>query len=260
MRYKLVISYDGTDFCGWQKQKDHDQGPSLPSVQESVENSLSKILQQNIKVCASGRTDAGVHAINQVIHFEASGKMPKDICWALRPYLPRSIVAKQAFQAPDEFHATLSAVRKTYIYQVWNAKRASALMDRYTYWWRKKLNIDDLNQASQNLVGEHDFASFQSVGTPVKHTVRRIFEAHWVQKNSSLVQFQVSGSGFLKQMVRNIVGTLMEGDFRGDSANRIQWIIAQKDRTKAGVTVEPQGLFLSRVYYPSELDKKCVEI
>lgn len=259
-RYRMLISYDGTDYCGWQKQKDHKHGPDLPSIQQTLEIALGNILNHPVDISASGRTDAGVHAVGQVVHFETERKMPQDLCWALKSKLPNSISAKQVWLAPDDFHATISAVNKTYRYWIWNHPRAPALLARYSWWIRNPLSLDFLNQVSQQLIGTQDFASFRSVGTPTKTTFRRIDRAEWVQKRPGLLQFSITGGGFMKQMVRNIVGTSVDLELKGKEAKMMSDIIALKDRTKAGPAAPPQGLFLLKVRYPKALDNKCRQL
>ena len=259
-RIKFKLSYDGTDFCGWQKQKDHAMKPDRPSLQETLEQALQKLFRQPISLSASGRTDAGVHAVAQIAHFDTDRPLPKDFCWAMRSLLPSTIAVQQAWIAPSEFHSTLSAEKKTYKYWVWNGDRPSALLSRYSYWVRKPLDLDLLNQYSQALIGQHDFKSFQSVGTPVKTTVRHIYQAKWKRKNSKLIEFEVTGNGFLKQMVRNLVGTQIDFHLKDQPVERISQVLSSLDRQKAGPTAPPQGLFLFRVYYPKALDNKCRQI
>jgi len=259
-RIKLLLTYDGTDFCGWQKQKEHAFGPELPSLQETLEKALKKIFCHDIDLSASGRTDAGVHAFGQVAHFDTDRNLPKDLCWALRASLPSTIVAKKAWIAPDEFHSTLSAVKKTYRYWIWNSPRPTAILARYTWWIRQRLDLDFLNEASKYLESNQDFASFRSVGTPVKHTMREIYSAKWTRVRPNLVQFEVTGNGFMKQMVRNIVGTLIEMKLKDQPVHKMRLILDAKDRKKAGRTAPPQGLYLSQVYYPQDLDKRCRQI
>jgi tRNA pseudouridine38-40 synthase len=257
-RIKLILSYDGTDYCGWQKQKEHKHASELPSVQETVEKSLQKIFNHPIKLSASGRTDAGVHAVAQVTHFDTkSENLPKDLCWALYSSLPASIVAKSAWVAPAKFHSTLSATHKTYRYWVWNNPRPTALLSRYSWWIRRPLDLDYLNKQAQLLIKKQDFASFRSVGTPVKTTIREIYAARWVQRRPNLVEFEVTGSGFMKQMVRNIVGTQIDLYLKNQPVERMQQILTALDRKVAGPAAPPQGLFLSKVYYPKDLDIKC---
>jgi tRNA pseudouridine38-40 synthase len=259
-RIKLIVSYDGTDYCGWQKQKDHKHGPDKPSLQETIEIALSKLFNEKIDLCASGRTDAGVHAVAQVAHFDTTKKLPKDLCWAIKSLLPESIAVRQAWLAPLDFHSTLSAERKTYRYWVWNSQRPTALLSRYTNWVRFPLDLDYLNEQAQYLVKRQDFKSFQSVGTPVQTTVREVYKAHWRKRKNHIVEFEITGSGFLKQMVRNIVGTQLDLCIKGQPIERIDEILKACDRRRAGTTAPPQGLFLYRVYYPSALDNKCRQI
>jgi tRNA pseudouridine38-40 synthase len=260
-RIRLLVSYDGTDYCGWQKQKQHKHASPKPSIQETLEKALSQIFNEPIEVMGSGRTDAGVHALGQVCHFETSREnLPRDLCWAVKALLPASIAVKDAWIAPEEFHATLSATHKTYRYWVWNSPRPTALLARYSNWIRNPLDLEYLNRQAEWLVGEKDFKSFQSVGTEVLTTVRKIYQARWVRKKNHMIEFQVTGSGFLKQMVRNIVGTQLDLCQKGQPVERIGQILEYRDRTKAGPAAAPQGLFLSRVYYPQDLDKRCRQI
>ena len=259
-RIKLLISYDGTDFCGWQKQKDHKHGPDKASLQETTEKALSKIFNETISLSASGRTDAGVHALAQVAHFETTRKIPTDLCWATRSFLPASIVVKAAWEAPAEFHSTLSATRKTYRYWIWNSQRPTALLARFSHWIRNPLDLDYLNEQTRFLVKKQDFKSFQSVGTEVAHTVREIYSARWKQRKANLVEFEITGSGFLKQMVRNIVGTQLDLCLKSQAIETMEEIIKAQDRRKALTTAPAQGLFLTRVYYPSDLDNRCRQI
>jgi tRNA pseudouridine38-40 synthase len=256
-RIKLILSYDGTDYCGWQKQKEHAFASDKPSVQETVEKALEQILRHPIELSASGRTDAGVHAVAQVAHFDSERTMPKDLCWALHSKLPTSITAKAAFEAPDDFHSTISAEKKIYRYWIWNNMRSTALLSRYSWGLRKPLNLDFLNEAASHLLGEQDFASFRSMGTPVKTTVREIYSAQWSRPKPSLLEFKVCGNGFMKQMVRNLVGTMADLDIKSQPAEMMREIINHKDRRKAGPTAPPQGLALLKVYYPQTLDKRC---
>ena len=259
-KIKLIFSYDGTDFCGWQKQKEHKHASEKPSIQQTMEEALSKLLNQPIGLTASGRTDAGVHAIAQVGHFETDRTLPKDLSWALRSYLPESIVVRSVWTAPDDFHSTISATHKTYRYWIWNSPRPTALMARYTTWVRNPLDLDYLNAQAKFLEKNQDFKSFQSKGTIVKSTVREIYKAQWTQKNANLVEFRITGNGFLKQMVRNIVGTQLDLFKNSQDIEKIDEIIKAQDRTKAGMAAPPQGLYLAKVYYPSQLDKQCCKI
>lgn len=257
MRLRFLVAYDGTDFCGWQRQ---NHGPVL-SVQQTLEEALARLFQQKITLFASGRTDAGVHALGQVCHVDLEVSESRfqnwDVCWALRALLPPSISVKKAWSAPTDFHATLSAVDKTYRYFIYNQDRANPFWRRTSMWERRPLDLDHLQECAKRVVGRHDFKSFQSVGTPVPHTVREVYEAHWERRSQNLLQFTIRGEGFLKQMVRNIVGTSLLLEKEKRDPDEISSIIKALDRQKAGAPAPAQGLFLMKVRYPRDLDKRC---
>lgn len=259
-RIRFLVSYDGTGFCGWQKQ---NHMPN-PSIQQVLEEALSQIFQEKITLFASGRTDAGVHAIGQVCHFDTTRPLKRligwDMAWALRPHLPPSISVKKAWLAPQEFHSTLSAERKTYRYLVYNNPRAGAIMHRYADWARHPIDLSHLQKSSEFLLGKQDFKSFQSVGSEVTTTVREIYQADWAWRKPGLLQFTVTGNGFLKQMVRNIVGTQLFLEKKHQNPADMKDIIAAVDRKKAGPAAAAEGLYLMRVYYPRDLDIRCREI
>lgn len=259
-RIRFLVSYDGTEFCGWQRQ---NHMPNK-SVQQVLEEVLRGIFQEKITLFASGRTDAGVHAIGQVCHFDTSRPIERllnwDLAWAMKARLPRSISVKKVWLAPQDFHSTLSAERKTYRYLVYNSQRAGAFLTRYADWARHPINIQHLQESSKFLVGKQDFKSFQSVGSPVTTTVREIYKADWEWRKKDLLQFTITGNGFMKQMVRNIVGTQMMLEKKGLPSEEMKRIIAALDRKQAGPAAPPEGLFLMRVYYPQDLDIRCREI
>lgn len=265
-KIKFTVSYDGTDFCGWQNQSilRENNRTEKPSVGRTIQNALSQIFNQDIKLFASGRTDAGVHALNQVCHFEVNLPEEKlkgwDLSRALKSKLPPSIVIKKAWIAPAEFHATISADRKTYRYLVYNSEMPSAFLNRSAGWMRQKLDLDFLNECSKHILGEHDFKSFQSVGTEVSHTVRTIHYAEWKWRHPNVAEFLINGSGFLKQMVRNIVGTELLLHRKSKPAITMKEILKAQDRKAAGPPAEPQGLYLVKVFYPQDLDIKCREL
>lgn len=256
-RIRFLVSYDGTDYCGWQRQ-----GPEAgPSLQQAIEEALARVFDQRIDLSASGRTDAGVHALGQVCHFDvdvpAERFLSWDFCWAMQGVLPKSIVVRKAWLAPSEFHATLSATHKTYRYLIYNHPRSNPFWVRTSHWVRKPLDLQVLQEVADHLVGEHDFKSFQTSGTPVLSTIRTIYQAKWERRSQNVVQFTVTGSGFLKQMVRNLVGTQLQFEKFGREPSEIIDILKAKDRQKAGATAPPQGLQLWKVFYPTDLDNKC---
>lgn len=259
-RIKFIVAYDGTDFCGWQRQN-HGAKKSVAHV---IQDAIEKILGEKVSLFASGRTDAGVHALNQVCHVDVQKNIEPnsnwDFCWAVNAQLPSSIVLKKAWIAPTEFHSTLSSTHKTYKYWLLNQVRPSPFLDRFAYWVRKPIDINHLNESAKYLIGKQDFKSMQSVGTPVPHTVRTIYSAEWITKKGNLLEFKVTGSGFLKQMVRNIVGTQLMLERKGLSPETMKEILAAKDRKIAGPPAPPQGLYLLKVYYPQALDNECIEL
>ncbi len=251
-RLRLHISYDGTDFAGWQRQT------HLRSIQGTLEEALARIYGRSIRVLGASRTDAGVHAHQQVAHVD----VPKDptgfdLRYSIQCLTPESIVVKELFMAPPDFHAIACAVDKIYKYRILNRQVPSALRNRYTYWVRYPLNLDFLNQASRFLLGKQDFKSFQSAGTVVQSTVRTVTRAEWRQIDEDTLEFTIQGDGFLKQMVRNIVGTLVELNRDEVPPERVREILEYRDRRRAGPTAPPQGLFLYRVNYPESIDNKC---
>jgi tRNA pseudouridine38-40 synthase len=248
-KVKLTIEYDGTNYHGWQRQ-----GAGVPSIQETIENALQELFKKKIHLMGAGRTDAGVHAENQVAHFIA----PKDVkgynfVYLFQALLPPDISIKKAELMPGDFHAQKSAIGKTYIYRIWNEPLPSALRAGHSLWMRKPLDIDRLNQACELLLGTHDFKCFRSEGSAVNTTVRTMNFARF-SKKGDFIEFEINGGGFLKQMVRNIVGTLLQIELGLRDIESIPALIESRDRTKAGPTVEPQGLYLSKVFYPAELD------
>lgn len=259
-KVRFTVAYDGTDYCGWQKQKHGD----LKSVGHTIEDVLSEVFNEKITLFASGRTDAGVHALNQVCHFSTHRQLDPakkwDLCWALNSHLPSSIVVKKAWLAPEDFHATLSATHKTYRYLILNQQRPSPHLARHADWIRHPVDIGHLQRSSEIIVGKHDFKSFQSVGTPIIDTVRTVYNAKWEWRKPGVLQFTITGSGFLKQMVRNIVGTSLIMERKGTDPQIMKEILEAKDRKKAGPPAPAQGLYLMKVYYPQELDNRCIEL
>lgn len=260
-RLKIEVAYDGTDFCGWQSQRGRSQKPSLC---ETLSAALEQVLNHPISLFASGRTDAGVHARAQITHLNTHLRPEQlkswDLCWAVRRYLPKSLVCQRAWIATPDFHATHSALGKTYKYFIWNSPRTQPHLGRFSAWIRRPLDVDHLNNLCGPLVGCHDFKSFQTAGSPVPHTRRRIFKLKWRRVSSGIIEFSVTGNGFLKQMVRNIVGTQLSLQKKGETAEDIDAVLKAMDRRAAGPAADPEGLFLWKVHYPPNLDKACIEI
>lgn len=252
-KVKLLLSYDGSKFAGWQRQND-----GSVTIQETVENVLSKIFNEPVKISGSGRTDAGVHALGQVAHFLA----PKDpsrykLLRGMNALLPDSIAARSAWIAPDEFHARMSAERKTYKYHIYNYPLRSPFKRHFSTWIERPLDIQHLNASCRHLIGEHDFKSFQTAGTELKSTIRTVFSAEWQPLKNHVLEFRITGSGFLKQMVRNIVGTAMDLNLQRRDPQDMAEILKAQDRSKALGTAAPEGLYLVKIVYPDALDKRC---
>lgn len=268
VRIKLQISYDGTDYAGWQRQA--EDGPDgRPTLQATLEMALSKVFNEAIKVQASGRTDAGVHAEAQIVHFEVpvdtDGKPKKDVqnmnlIRSLNALTPDSLAVQRAWTAPNDFHALHSAIGKTYRYQIHNSPIPDPHRVRSTTWFKKPLDINKLNGLSEVLLGTHDFKSFQTSGTPIKNTVRTISQAKWSACGPNLIHFHITGTGFLKQMVRNIVGTVIYLHQNEGTPEDLKNILDSKDRQAAKQTAPAQGLFLQSVEYPTDLDNQCREL
>ncbi|WP_209125341.1 tRNA pseudouridine(38-40) synthase TruA [Alkalihalobacillus sp. BA299] len=243
-RYKCVISYDGTDFSGFQIQ------PDRRTVQGELEKALKTIHKnQSIQVFGSGRTDASVHAIGQVIHFDTPLHIPTEK-WgrAFAANLPQDIVIRDVQEVNQDFHARFQAVRKEYRYRVLNCKLHDVFRRRYTYHFPHELNVNAMQEAAEFLLGIHDFTSFCSTASPIEDKVRTIYHLEIIQEEDELI-FRIQGNGFLYNMVRIIVGTLLEVGAGKRNVNDMKKIILAKDRTKSGKTAPGHGLYLWKVDY-----------
>lgn len=252
-RVRLHLSYDGTDYHGWQRQSHHT------SVQGTIEAAVKKLFGEQLSVIGSSRTDAGVHAHMQVAHFDTKRdpRSFRDLRYSLQCLTPDSLVIKEAFLAPPDFHSIATALDKTYRYNILNRRVPSALRHRSTWWVRQPLDVSTLNLAASHLIGTHDFKSFQTTGTEVESTIRTVTATVWQQTSPDTLEFLIKGEGFLKQMVRNIVGTLVDLQLDGRPADDVKSILEAKDRRLAGNTAPPHGLFLVHVRYAHELDIRC---
>lgn len=274
-RVRLHLSYDGTECFGWQRQTDADGNQTLVTGQGEIEAAVQQIFGEKLSVVGASRTDAGVHAQMQVAHFDCARDPStfKDLRYSLQSLTPDWLVIKDVMLAPEDFHSIATAVDKTYRYSILNRRLPSALRHRTTWWLREPIDLDLLNEASRFIIGTHDFKSFQTSGTYTETTVRTITKAEWRYSNQSVafdaenisssqsvadtLLFEIQGEGFLKQMVRNIVGTLVDLQLNGRRPRDIKTILEALDRRKAGNTAPAQGLFLTQVRYPAELDKRC---
>lgn len=243
---KLTIAYDGTKYYGFQEQR----GTGLPTIQEVLEKTLTRMAGSYIRIYGAGRTDSGVHARGQVVNFDCSKwPIPTDrMVPALNGVLPGDIVAVQAEDVKPGFHARFSATGKTYLYRVFNSNVPSPFENRYSYFVPTSLDVEAMQRAVSYLVGTRDFKTFQASNSPVRTTVRTIFHSK-VWQEGKVINFSFTGDGFLYNMVRIMVGTLLEIGQSKRSPESMTEIINARDRTAAGPTVPGCGLFLERVYY-----------
>jgi tRNA pseudouridine38-40 synthase len=244
-KFIAVVEYDGTAYHGWQLQKDQ------PTIQGTLEISLARIFGTLIRVHGAGRTDAGVHARGQVAHFTAEWlRSPKDLQKSLNSILPSDVMIRNLAVAPEDFHARHSAHSKTYIYSILNRPLKSPLDRLYAWHIPYELNLDNMKEASNFLVGTHDFAAFGSATDGTPSTVRKILKADWdFDGSSELLSFEICGTGFLRYMVRSIVGTLIFVGSGKISDSDFSKILASCDRSQSGPTAPPHGLCLQSVYY-----------
>ncbi|MFA5383730.1 MAG: tRNA pseudouridine(38-40) synthase TruA [Eubacteriales bacterium] len=243
---KLTVAYDGTNYHGFQKQ----YSTGLLTIQEVLENALSRLAECEIKVTGAARTDAGVHARGQVINFDASNwSIPADrVALALNGMLPRDIVIMNSEQVDPDFHARYGALSKTYFYILYNYHKPSPFWRLYSYFMPRYLDIPAMKSAAKMLEGENDFTAFQASGSVVKSTVRTLFKTD-VRKKGKLVYLTFKGNGFLYNMVRIMVGTLLEIGQRKRLPEDIEQILALRNREMAGFTAPACGLCLKLVEY-----------
>ncbi|MFQ3548435.1 MAG: tRNA pseudouridine(38-40) synthase TruA [Armatimonadota bacterium] len=241
--FKAVVEYDGTEYYGFQIQK------NVPTIQGELERVISQIMGHSVEVVGSGRTDAGVHASGQVISFKANGTIPvENLCCAANALLPSSIVLLSACEADENFHARYSAKSRIYRYTILNRQMPSALLSRYTWHIKKHLDENAMNRATKYLIGKHDFKCFATKPEKDTSTEREVFESS-VSRKEEFVIFEIKANAFLRAMVRSIVGTLVEVGLGEREEDDIVQIMESSDRSRAGKTAPPQGLNLLRVEY-----------
>lgn len=246
-RIALGIEYSGHFFRGFQAQT-HDK----QTIQESIENALSRIADEPIKLVCAGRTDSGVHATNQVIHFDTLAKRP-DRAWlrGANTYLPEGITIRWIQHVSPEFHARFSARSRTYRYVIYNSPTPSALLDNYVTWDRRSLDTEVMILASKSLLGEHDFSAFRAVMCQAKNPVRRIDRIDISSKGEFIV-VEVQATAFLYHMVRNIVGVLTAIAAGEKPVSWAAEVLESRDRKCGGVTAPPDGLYLVAIGYESD--------
>ncbi len=250
--FRVVLSYDGTDFAGFQRQS------NARSVQQVLEEALAPIDGQPVVVSGAGRTDSGVHALGQVVSFRLSSAIPAaDLKQALNATFNAAGAADvrvlSVDQAPESFHARFSARGKLYRYRLLNADVLSPFERRFAWHIQRPLDLELMRRAARDLVGEHDFASFQAAGGDVKTSVRTIARSDWtetpLEEDGRLLQYDIAGNGFLKHMVRSIVGTLVEIGCGRRDADSVRALLSAPRRSDVGQTAPPHGLYLVCVDY-----------
>ncbi len=241
---KLTIEYDGKEFNGWQKQ------PNKLNIQGTIEKAIEKITGEETNLIASGRTDAGVHALGQVANFKTNSNIPiEKIPIAINSNIKKSIVIKTAEEVDEKFHSRLTCKQKTYRYIINNTKQGTAIYRNLETHIPVKLDIKKMKKAIKYFEGQHDFKAFKASGTSSKSSVRTIYKAEIIEKENERIWIELTGNGFLYNMVRIIAGTLVDVGLGKISPEEIPNIIKSKKRENAGKTLKPQGLYLVEVKY-----------
>jgi len=240
---KLTVEYDGTDYHGWQVQR------NARTIQEVLEHALEEILRERVRVHGSGRTDAGVHASGQVANFFCPHQIH---LWKLQRGInaltPSDIVIKKVEKVSDSFNARHDACSRLYEYRIWNHPWPSALFRRFSDHVHYPLELDAMEEAIGSLEGEHDFSSFQASGCDALHPIRQIYQ-NTLYREGNLLIYRIEANAYLRHMVRNIVGTLIEVGRRERTPAEFAGLIQERDRTRAGPTAPPHGLVLKEVKY-----------
>ena len=242
--FKITIEYDGSAYHGWQRQA------SDRTVQGEIEDALKTMTGNIVSVTGSGRADAGVHALNQAANFRcATSLTPETFLKGLNSLLPEDIVISSCKIVPEKFHARYDVKSKVYHYRILNRTLPAAISRQYAWHIRKKLNLSAMQEALRCIIGSHDFKAFEGSGSPRASTVRCIINADLVKAENDYLVLKIEGDGFLKFMVRNIVGTLVDVGFDKITPHDFKQILISKDRNLAGITAPANGLFLMEVKY-----------
>lgn len=240
---KLTIEYDGKDFKGWQKQ------PNKPNIQGEIERAIYNITKEEVDLIGSGRTDAGVHALGQVANFKTNSNiLIEKLALAINSQLKNTIIIKKAEEVDERFHSRYNAKHKTYRYIINNSPCGTAIYRNLEYCFPIKLDVSKMQEAAKYFEGEHDFKAFKSSGTSAKNSVRTIYNASVKQEGEKII-IELTGNGFLYNMVRIISGTLLDVGLQKIKPEEIKNIIEEKDRQKAGKTLPAHGLYLVEVKY-----------
>ena len=242
--FKMTIEYDGTDYHGWQRQKQER------TIQGEIEQALLLMTARHVRLCASGRTDAGVHACGQTANFCCETELtPEAIQKGLNSILPNDIVIQDCRSIHESFHARYDAKSKIYHYKILNKNLPAAIGRQYALFVRRKLDTSAMRQAIPHILGSHDFKAFEGTGSPRSHTIRNVMAADLSENPDGRLTFKIEADGFLRFMVRNIVGTLLDVGLGKINADEFKKILESKDRSRAGATAPAHGLFLMEVKY-----------
>ncbi|MFK7794381.1 MAG: tRNA pseudouridine(38-40) synthase TruA [Gammaproteobacteria bacterium] len=243
MKFAGIVEYDGSDFCGWQRQS------HVPSVQEAVERAISLVANHEVGIACAGRTDTGVHALGQVMHFETNAQRElRSWLLGINSNLPRSVVLRSIKLMPEDFHARFSALARSYRYIISNEPVRPALLANRAAWEYSLLDAQLMQAGAEHLIGKHDYTSFRALGCQAKSPVREISRLS-IQREGTLVIMDVTANGFLHHMVRNLAGVLMS---IGKKEHPVEWaqdVLMKKDRSCGGVTAQAQGLYFMSVQY-----------
>ncbi len=242
--FKIIIEYDGTNYHGWQRQK------TDRTIQQEIEQALSTMTARRVTLNGSGRTDAGVHAFGQVANFLCETDLSEAVFQkGLNSILPDDIVIKDCRLVDEVFHARYDAKSKIYHYQIVNRNIPSAIGRQYAWYIRRKLETAAMRSAILHIIGSHDFKSFEGTGSPRSHTTRNLMAADLTEHKDGLFIFRIEADGFLRYMVRNIVGTLVDVGLNKITPAEFKGILESKDRSNASATAPAHGLFLMEVRY-----------
>lgn len=243
-KYKITIEYDGTNISGWQRQANG------PSIQQYIEEAIEVFTKEKVFVYAAGRTDAGVHATGQVAHFELQKMIaPEIVQRAVNHFLkPNTVVIIDCQIADDDFHARFSAKKRHYKYLITNRRAPSVLEVNRTWHIHKKLDVEKMQQAASFLIGNHDFTSFRALQCQAASPIKTMDEIK-IYRDEDKIYFTLKATSFLHHMVRNIVGTLVQVGLGAWTPEYIEAVLAAKDRSKAGPTAPPQGLYFTKIDY-----------
>ncbi|WDN90509.1 tRNA pseudouridine38-40 synthase [Desulfosarcina sp. BuS5] len=242
--FKIIIEYDGIAYHGWQRQK------NCRTIQGEIEKALLRMTGDRIAITGSGRTDAGVHAMGQVANFLCDKNIePENFRKGLDSILSRDIIIKDCLIVDSKFHARYNVTSKIYNYRILNRKIPSAIDRNYSWFIQKKLNESAMQSAILHILGRHDFQAFEGAGSPRSDSIRTVLKAGLAKRENGYLKFRIEGDGFLRFMVRNIVGTLVDVGLEKITPGDFKKIFLSKDRNLAGATAPPHGLFLMEVKY-----------